>query len=92
MTRAIADLITVPAQARPQIGELASYLERALRNVKAVDGRLPVLGQTEVQAVVARGQESGGRPRDLGTGPGRRAAAQVHAVSRAVPQSRACSS
>ncbi len=42
MTRAIADLITVPAQARLQIGELASYLERALTNVKAV--RNPAAG------------------------------------------------
>jgi chemotaxis regulatin CheY-phosphate phosphatase CheZ len=46
MTRAIADLITVPAQARLEIGELTSYLERALTNLKAVDGHLRDSSQT----------------------------------------------
>jgi chemotaxis regulatin CheY-phosphate phosphatase CheZ len=46
MTRASADLITVPAQARLEIGELASYLERALTNLKAVDGHLRDSSQT----------------------------------------------
>jgi chemotaxis regulatin CheY-phosphate phosphatase CheZ len=46
MTRASADLIAVPARARLEIGELASYLERALTNLKAVDGHLRDSAQT----------------------------------------------
>lgn len=40
MSPGLSDLITVPAQARLEIGELTSYLERALNNLKEVDSHL----------------------------------------------------
>jgi chemotaxis regulatin CheY-phosphate phosphatase CheZ len=46
MTRAIADFIRVPAQARLQIGELTSYLEHALQTLQEVDGHLRDSSQT----------------------------------------------